>query len=255
MLETKGVSKRFGGLVALRDVDLRVSDGEIVGLVGPNGAGKTTLLKACLGLIPHQSGEIRCDFGGRPPAYVPQQKQLDPIYPVSVRDLVRMGLYPELGCWGRLNGGQRARAEAVMARFGLVPHQHKHFGELSGGLRQKTLLARAVVSPAEVLVLESEGACILEVTTGKADVFIYDQMSIYKAWQTNPDTTRANLEPFAASPENWGIGLRKGEEELKEKINAFIRESKGNGFFASVAEKYLSDMKAVFDELGIPFFF
>lgn len=115
--------------------------------------------------------------------------------------------------------------------------------------------ADANFQEAEVLVLESEGACILEVTTGKADVFIYDQMSIYKAWQTNPDTTRANLEPFAASPENWGIGLRKGEDELKEKINAFIRESKGNGFFATVAEKYLSDMKAVFDELGIPFFF
>jgi polar amino acid transport system substrate-binding protein len=108
---------------------------------------------------------------------------------------------------------------------------------------------------AEVLVLESEGACILEVTTGKADVFIYDQMSIYKAWQTNQDTTRANLEPFAANPENWGIGLRKGEDELKGKINDFIRESKSNGFFSSVAEKYLSDMKAVFDELGIPFFF
>lgn len=115
--------------------------------------------------------------------------------------------------------------------------------------------ADANFKEAEVLVLESEGACILEVTTGKADVFIYDQMSIYKAWQTNPDSTRANLEPFAATPENWGIGLRKGEDELKGKINDFIRTSKDNGFFSSLAEKYLSDMKAVFDELGIPFFF
>jgi polar amino acid transport system substrate-binding protein len=108
---------------------------------------------------------------------------------------------------------------------------------------------------AEVLVFDTEGACILEVITGKADVFIYDQMSIYKAWKTNPDTTRANLEPFAANPENWGIGLRKGEDAFRGQINAFIKESKGNGFFGSLADKYLKDMKAVFDELKIPFFF
>ena len=108
---------------------------------------------------------------------------------------------------------------------------------------------------AEVLVFDSEGSCILEVSTGKADVFIYDQMSIYKAWQANPDTTRTNLEPFAETPENWGIGLRQGDDALKKQINDFIRTSKENGFFTSLADKYLKDMKAVFDELGIPFFF
>lgn len=108
---------------------------------------------------------------------------------------------------------------------------------------------------AEVLVFDTEGACILEVITGKADVFIYDQMSIYKAWKTNPDTSRVNLEPFAANPENWGIGLRKGEEAFRGQINDFIKKSKENGFFGSLADKYLKDMKAVFDELKIPFFF
>lgn len=158
VIQCRGVTVSYGRDVVLDRIDLTVPCGTLLPFIGPNGAGKTTLLKACLGLIPYQSGEIRCDFGARPPAYVPQQKQLDPIYPVSVRDLVRMGLYPELGCWGRPDRGQRARAEAVIARFGLVPHQHKHFGELSGGLRQKTLLARAVVSQAEVLVLDEPTA-------------------------------------------------------------------------------------------------
>jgi manganese/zinc/iron transport system ATP- binding protein len=99
-----------------------------------------------------------CDFGATPPAYVPQQKQIDSIYPVSVRDLVCMGLYPEIGCWGRLSHEQVARVDEVVTRFGLLRHQHKHFGELSGGLRQKTLLARAVVSRAEVLVLDEPTA-------------------------------------------------------------------------------------------------
>ena len=108
---------------------------------------------------------------------------------------------------------------------------------------------------AQVLIFDTEGACILEVITGKADVFVYDQMSIYKAWKSNPDTTRVNLEPFAANPENWGIGLRKGEDAFRAQINDFIKKSKENGFFSSLADKYLKDMKAVFDELKIPFFF
>lgn len=158
VIQCKKVTVAYGWDVVLDRVDLTVPRGILLPFVGPNGAGKTTLLKACLGLIPHQGGEIVCDFGARPPAYVPQQKQLDPIYPVSVRDLVRMGLYPELGCWRRLDSGQHARVEQVLERFGLVPHQHKHFGELSGGLRQKTLLARAVVTRSEVLVLDEPTA-------------------------------------------------------------------------------------------------
>jgi len=158
VIQCRGVTVAYGRDTVLDRIDLTVPRGTLLPFVGPNGAGKTTLLKACLGLIPHQGGTIACDFGSHPPAYVPQQKQLDPIYPVSVRDLVCMGLHPELGCWGRMNGEQRGRVASVIARFGLTSHHHKHFGELSGGLRQKTLLARAVVSRAEVLVLDEPTA-------------------------------------------------------------------------------------------------
>lgn len=158
VIQCRGVTIAYGRDIVLDRIDLTVPRGTLLPFVGPNGAGKTTLLKACLGLIPCQSGEIRCDFGARPPAYVPQQKQIDPIYPVSVRDLVRMGLYPEIGCWGRFSDGWNARVAQALARFGLEEHRHKHFGELSGGLRQKTLLARAVVTQAEVLVLDEPTA-------------------------------------------------------------------------------------------------
>ncbi|HPO36445.1 MAG TPA: ATP-binding cassette domain-containing protein [Kiritimatiellia bacterium] len=158
VIQCRGVTVAYGRDVVLDRIDLTVPRGALLPFVGPNGAGKTTLLKACLGLIPHQGGEILCDFGGLPPAYVPQQKQIDPIYPVSVRDLVRMGLYPEIRCWGRFNCGRNARVARILTRFGLEEHQHKHFGELSGGLRQKALLARAVVTQASVLVLDEPTA-------------------------------------------------------------------------------------------------
>ena len=154
VIQCRGVSVSYGRDLVLDQINLTVPRGILLPFIGPNGAGKTTLLKACLGLIPHQAGEILCDFGGKPPAYVPQQKQLDPLYPVSVRDIVCMGLYPETGFWGRLNSLQQQRVERVIERFGLHSHQTKHFGELSGGLRQKTLLARAVVTEAEVLILD-----------------------------------------------------------------------------------------------------
>lgn len=158
VIRCRGVTVAYGRDIVLDRIDLTVPRGALLPFVGPNGAGKTTLLKACLGLILHQAGEISCDFGSRPPAYVPQQKQLDPIYPVSVDDLVCMGLYPERGPWRRPDADQRGRLARAIARFGLEPHRRKQFGELSGGLRQKTLLARAVVSQAEVLVLDEPTA-------------------------------------------------------------------------------------------------
>ena len=154
VIQCRGVTVAYGRDVVLDRVDLTVPRGILLPFIGPNGAGKTTLLKACLGLVPHQAGEIICDFGGKAPAYVPQQKHLDSIFPVSVRDIVSMGLYSERGFWGRLNCRQQKRLEEVLDRFDLQPHQKKHFGELSGGLRQKTLLARAVLTDAEVLVLD-----------------------------------------------------------------------------------------------------
>ena len=182
VIQCRGVTVAYGRDVVLDRIDLTVPRGTLLPFVGPNGAGKTTLLKACLGLIPHQGGDIVCDFGEHPPAYVPQQKQLDPIYPVSVHDLVCMGLYPELGCWGRLDGGMRARVAQVIARFGLEPHKRKHFGELSGGLRQKTLLARAVVTQAEVLVLD-------EPTAGLDAAAEADMLSLIRSLHENEGKT------------------------------------------------------------------
>lgn len=154
VLECRCLTVAYDRDVVLDRIDLVVPRGALLPFVGPNGAGKTTLLRACLGLIPYQGGRIMRAFGSHPPAYVPQQRQIDNIYPITVRDIVTMGLYPELGYWRRPNSEQRERVERVIERFKLHPHRHKHFGELSGGLRQKTLLARAVVAQSEVLVLD-----------------------------------------------------------------------------------------------------
>ncbi len=148
----------YGAEEVLSGIDLEIPAGVLMPLVGPNGSGKSTLLRACLGLVKPRSGELRCDFGPKPPGYVPQAKRLDPLYPVSLRQIVGMGLYPELGFWRRPNTDQRERVRETIEHFGLAGHEHKVFSELSGGMKQKALLARGFVTGADVLILDEPTA-------------------------------------------------------------------------------------------------
>ena len=144
----------YGSELVLKGVSLRILAGSFVLLMGPNGAGKTTLLKALLGLLKPRRGQITTPFHVTPPGYVPQQKSIDPLYPITVRQIVGMGLYPELGPWRRVTGDFRRRVDATLEQFDLLAHDRKTFGELSGGMRQKALIARAFVSGAEIFILD-----------------------------------------------------------------------------------------------------
>lgn len=113
------------------------------------------------------------------------------------------------------------------------------------------LYASSKLKNAEILVLDKESAAVLEVTQGKADAFIYDQMSIYQNWQRNKVTTKALLEPFQT--EYWAVGLRKGNDELKSKVNQFIKEYREKGGFEQLGERHLKEMKSEFKRLGYSF--
>ena len=105
---------------------------------------------------------------------------------------------------------------------------------------------------AQVLVLDKESAAVLEVSQGKADAFIYDQMSVYQNWQRNKETTQAILEPF--QKESWAVGIRKGNDELKTQVNRFIKDYREKGGFEQLGERYLKEMRDEFKRLGSAFF-
>jgi polar amino acid transport system substrate-binding protein len=115
------------------------------------------------------------------------------------------------------------------------------------------LYAREHLKKAQVLTFDLEDACVLEVVQNKAQAFIYDQMSVFKNWSLHQDTTRPALTPF--QEEHWAIGIRKGQEELKSSVNAFLRDFKTNGGFERLGEQYLKSEKESFRKLNIPFFF
>ncbi len=115
------------------------------------------------------------------------------------------------------------------------------------------LYASRSLKEARVRVVEKEAQAVMEITQGKADVFIYDQMSVLGHWQRNKTTTNALLEPFRE--ESWAIGLRQDEETLKHQINTFLLEFRAGGGFEKLGEKYLSEQKKGFAELNVPFVF
>ena len=106
---------------------------------------------------------------------------------------------------------------------------------------------------ARVLVLDKETACVLEVAQGKADAFIYDQIGVFENWRRNRESTRPLLQPFRE--ESWAIGLRKGGDELRGKVNAFLAEFRKSGGFDRLSEKWLAEQKAEFKQRGVPFVF
>lgn len=106
---------------------------------------------------------------------------------------------------------------------------------------------------AKLLVLDKESTCVLEVVQGKADAFIYGQLSIHRDWQRNRDTTRALLTPLRA--EYWAIGIRKGNDDLRRQVNEFLHTFRAAGGFDKLSDRYLKAEKMAFAQMGIPFLF
>ncbi len=107
---------------------------------------------------------------------------------------------------------------------------------------------------ATVNVFTDESACVTEVSQGKADAFIYDQLTIYRNNQENLDTTKAIYIPFQ-DVENWGIAVKKGNTELLNELNDFIDKFSQEGGFDEISEKYLKEEKEAFDKLNFKWFF
>jgi polar amino acid transport system substrate-binding protein len=113
--------------------------------------------------------------------------------------------------------------------------------------------ARANLPEAQVLALDTDGACVMELAKNTADAWVYDQISVMNYAQRNPDTTRAELKPVRI--EQWAIGLKQGQPQLREQINAFLKAFREKHGFEPLAQKYLAKERTFMREQGIPFVF
>lgn len=157
-VELRGITKRFGRLVACRDVDLAVRDGEIHGLLGENGAGKSTLMKLLIGLVPSDAGEVR--LRGRPVVVK------DPVHAASLGLAMaqqHFSLVERLRVWenvalahrGKLKRRQAVSAiEEISRRYGLVTDPNARVEDLTVGQRQRVELVKCLSLKPEVLILD-----------------------------------------------------------------------------------------------------
>lgn len=154
LVRFRDVTLGYGRRVVLSQLNFELDAGGYVGIVGPNGAGKTTLLRALLGTLAPLSGAV--EYGRRPMrfGYVPQAQTMDETFPLTALDVVLMGRFRDLGPVRRPGSADRERALAALEQVGIADLSDRLFREFSGGQRQRTLMARALASEPDVLVLD-----------------------------------------------------------------------------------------------------
>jgi zinc transport system ATP-binding protein len=160
-VEIEDVDYSYGPVRVLEGIHLTVEPGDFLGIIGPNGSGKTTLLRIMLGLLEPDRGRVRL-FGHSPASfrqwgrlgYVPQKATLDPALPATVQEVVATGLVPTLGLFGRVRAAERRRITEVLGHVGMEVYGDARIGALSTGQQQRVLIARALVSNPELLILD-----------------------------------------------------------------------------------------------------
>ncbi len=163
IIELKGISASYNGDAVLAEVNLKIREGDFIGVIGPNGGGKTTLLKVILGLIKPTGGEIvfntdkirRNKIG-----YLPQMAEGDNNFPVSVRDVVLSGLMIIKGHNARMNREDRIKADNVLNELGIYHLRNKSLNNLSGGELQRVYLCRALIGSPKLLLLDEPGSFV-----------------------------------------------------------------------------------------------
>ena len=154
----RGAAVGYEGEIALRGLDMEVRAGELIGVVGPSGCGKTTLLRALIGDVEAYGGVIaqgtRPDGGSLRVSYVPQVETVDWNFPITVEQVVLLGLWRERRWLPWVSGGERERARAVLEEVGIADLAGRSIRALSGGQQQRAFLARALVSEPDLLLLD-----------------------------------------------------------------------------------------------------
>jgi zinc/manganese transport system ATP-binding protein len=172
---------------AVHHLDGAVPHGTLMAVVGPNGAGKSTLFKGIVGALAPLAGRIDlCGLKTRDIAYLPQAADLDRAFPISVYDLVAMGLWRQTGLFGRIGAHARERIHAALAAVGLTGFEQRPIGSLSGGQMQRVLFARLLLQDARLIVLDEPVAAIDAKTAA-------DLLAVVRRWHAEERTVVAAL--------------------------------------------------------------
>ncbi|MBR3323027.1 ABC transporter ATP-binding protein [Candidatus Saccharibacteria bacterium] len=152
----KDVSISYGSNKVISSASFVIDEQDFVCIVGANGSGKSTLIKAILGLIKPSSGTISFGDGieRKTIGFLPQDVKTDLNFPATVFEIVLSGTLGQLGLKAFYRKDDKRKAEAALSRLGISDLKDKSFSNLSGGQKQKTLLARALAATTKILILD-----------------------------------------------------------------------------------------------------
>lgn len=165
IIEASNLCFSYENELILKNISLTIKRGEFIGIIGPNGGGKTTFLRLLMGLLKPSSGMLtvtgispkiaRVKIG-----YVPQVLRVDRQFPISVKELVLGGRLSKKSWWQQYDEDDIKEALLAIEKVGLTPFVDQSFGTLSGGQAQRALIARALVSKPEILLLDEPTASV-----------------------------------------------------------------------------------------------
>jgi len=168
IIEVKNLSVRYGATEVVNNISCKIEKGDFIGLVGPNGGGKTTLAKSILGLLPTPLGKILVfnqkietfsDFSKI--GYLPQKHtSINPLFPASVEEVVLLGLLSTKKWPKKINQSDWHKVNTLLGNLRIANLKNKLISELSGGQQQKVLLARALASEPELLILDEPSTAL-----------------------------------------------------------------------------------------------
>ena len=164
-VQVADLSVDLGGRLVLRGIDLQIRQGEVVAVLGTNGSGKSTLIKTVVGLLPAARGEVRL-FGTPVPrfrdwrrvGYVPQRITAAGGVPATVYEVVSSGLLSKRRLFTPLGAAGKQAIEEALEVVDMADRRKDAVAELSGGQQQRVLIARALVSGPELLILDEPTA-------------------------------------------------------------------------------------------------
>lgn len=165
IIQIEHLSAGYESKQVLNDINLTVYQDDYLGIIGPNGGGKTTLMRLILGLLKPTDGNIRFFKNGKEVkeiamGYLPQYNALDKQFPISVYEVVLSGLSKNKGLFARYTKAQHQQVKDTLERMQLTDLKDRHIGALSGGQLQRVLLARAIVSKPDVVILDEPNTYI-----------------------------------------------------------------------------------------------
>jgi zinc/manganese transport system ATP-binding protein len=193
---------------AVHHLSGEIAEGALLAVVGPNGAGKSTLLKGIVGAIHPLGGKIaRNGLATNDIAYLPQIAEIDRTFPISVYDLVAMGLWRRAGLLGGIGASDRERIANAVDAVGLRGFENRAIGTLSGGQMQRALFARLLLQDARVILLDEPFSSLDSKT-------VSDLLELVHRWHGEKRTVVAVLHDHELVRKNFPEALLLAREPV-----------------------------------------